>query len=444
MHAPERYRELLDAFRAAHSEFKDVPFSLRVCHWADPPRRIPDEPWNEFLKNCVMVLDKSPGDVMPVGTVSFPVVDPRWLSYALASNPRTNEQMARECGDEIMRVCWRSCIVYAKTFKAEQQQAAESFIKLAEAAGTTLPLSIREALPQQANIADAESNTYLDRWLDLMFWSTPPELEELLTLNQWGGGRDLFWQPFSNAADAIERCRLSSNAPIFATKGNRWPRWAGQIPKSFLHAEAVNGSTPAPMAEARFSWKVDSDSFVIRFDDETGRFLKSWIGFRRYRQLLQSRDGRVSMAELYGSKSDQRVTNDLDRSAIWSVDEKGLKAIDQKRIEFVAEQEEARKAGDMDSVAECEEKIKQIDDWLKKNTRLKKQADRTPRRVARNISDPFASMRSTIWDSFDEARKRMIDGGMPKLAQHLEPGIIGSEGGDFNYSQSAAVPWEFE
>ena len=53
-------------------------------------------------------------------------------------------------------------------------------------------------------------------------------------------------------------------------------------------------------------------------------------------------------------------------------------------------------------------------------------------------------MRSAIWDSFTEARERMIDGGMPKLAQHLEPGIVGSEGGEFTYSQSAAVAWEFE
>jgi len=30
------------------------------------------------------------------------------------------------------------------------------------------------------------------------------------------------------------------------------------------------------------------------------------------------------------------------------------------------------------------------------------------------------------------------------LAKHLEPGIVGSEGSDFTYSQSAAVPWEFE
>lgn len=199
-------------------------------------------------------------------------------------------------------------------------------------------------------------------------------------------------------------------------------------------------------AQERFSWKVDGDSFVIRFDGEQGKFLKQWVGFRRYRQLLQSPDGRVSMAELYGSKSDQRVSNDLDRSKDWSVDENGLKVIDQQREELIAEQDEARMSGDLDKVDECEEKIKTIDEWLKKNTRLKKKPGGKHRRVAKNISDPFAKMRSTIWDSFTEARERMIGGKMPKLAEHLQPdiGIVSSEGGDFTYSQSAAVPWVFE
>ena len=274
MHAPERYRELLDAFRAEHSEFKDVPFSLRVCHWADPPRITPGEPWNEFLKNCVMVLDKSPGEVMPIGTVSFPVVDPRWLSYAIAANPKSEEQMARECGDEIMRVSWRSCVVYAKTFKPEQRRAVESFVNLAKAAGTALPLSIREAIPQQANIADAESNAYLDRWLNLMFWSNPPELEELLTLNQWGGGRDLFWKPLSNAADVIERCRLTTDSPKFVTKGNLWPRWAGQVPPSLLQvdykpaADAVTVESPKITQQATES--ADDDNGKQTASDETG------------------------------------------------------------------------------------------------------------------------------------------------------------------------------
>ncbi|HLQ45258.1 MAG TPA: hypothetical protein VK137_11055, partial [Planctomycetaceae bacterium] len=89
---------------------------------------------------------------------------------------------------------------------------------------------------------------------------------------------------------------------------------------------------------------------MIRFDDEAGKFLKRWVGFQRYRQLLQSRNGRVSMAELYGSMSDKRVTHDLDRSTDWSVDKNGLKAIDQQRSELVAEQHAARKSGDLNTV----------------------------------------------------------------------------------------------
>ena len=146
---------------------------------------------------------------------------------------------------------------------------------------------------------------------------------------------------------------------------------------------------------------------MIRFDDEAGKFLKRWVGFQRYRQLLQSRNGRVSMAELYGSMSDKRVTHDLDRSTDLSVDKNGLKAIDQQRAELVAAQDEARKWGDLDKVTDYEAKIKQIDGWLKKNTRLVKEPNGKRRRVAKKISDPYAGMRSTILDSFDEARKRM-------------------------------------
>ena len=214
-------------------------------------------------------------------------------------------------------------------------------------------------------------------------------------------------------------------------------------PDSTVTDEAKSPPPPPPV-EARFSWKVDGENFVIRFDGESGSFLKKWVGFQRYRRLLQSRDGRVSMGELYAGQTDQRVTNDLEQSTDWSANENDLRAIDQKRQELVAEQDEARTSGDTDKVAECEEQIKKVDDWLKKNTRFKKQTDGTSRRVAKKISDPYAKMRSAIWDSFTEARERMIAGNMPKLAQHLEPGIIGSEGGEFTYSLSAAVAWVFE
>ena len=262
---------------------------------------------------------------------------------------------------------------------------------------------------------------------------------------QRNGARSLFEKVQGETKEDRHRYCVIARANIYAT--------ACRVIVKLLHAAidrrlAEIGrpqmSEQGGKADARFSWNVDGDSFVIRFDGERGKFLKQWVGFQRYRQLLQSRDGRVSMAKLYGSNSDQRVTNDLARSTDLSVDENGLKAIDQQRDELVAKLDEARKSGDLDAVAECEADIKQIDDWLKKNTRLKKQPDGTRRRVPKNISDPFASMRSTIWDSLDEARKRMIGGGMPKLAQHLEPGIVGSEGGDFTYSKSAAVPWVFE
>lgn len=202
---------------------------------------------------------------------------------------------------------------------------------------------------------------------------------------------------------------------------------------------------PPPPAEARFSWKVHGENFEIRFDDETGSFRKSLVGFQRYRQLLQSRSGRVSMAELLGH-TDERVANDLERSADVSVDREGLNVIAQEQKRLEDEREEARKSGDLDTVAECEDKLKQIDDWQNKQTRLVTEPDGKRRRVARNMNDPFASFRSTIFDSFAEARKRMADT-MPKLAFHLtpeHPGIVGSERGDVTYSQSGAVPWVFE
>ena len=261
MHAPERYRELLDAFRDAHREF-DVPFSLQVCHWADPPRKTRGEPWNDFLKNCVMVLDKSQGDVMPVGTVSFPAVDPRRLSCAMLTNRLADEQMKRECGDEIMGGVWRTCIVYSKAILPAQEKAVERFTSLAEAAGKELPLSIRETIPHEPNIANPQPRGFVDRWLRLMFWTDPPELQELLVLNQWGDGRELFGQSLSDAADVIERCRLASNAPTFATQGDRWPYWAGQIPQSLLqrHEELTTGNKSPKSQEQAAEAAVDDKS----------------------------------------------------------------------------------------------------------------------------------------------------------------------------------------
>ena len=232
MDTSERYRELLDAFRDAHSKLKATPFALNVCHWAEAPRITRGEPWNTYLKNCVLVLDKSPGEVLPVGLLAFPVIDPNWLTYAILASPLSDERIARDCGDEIMHMTWRTCVIYAKTHGEKQRKAAVEFVRLADKAGQELPLSMRETIPHQANVVDGEPSEFANRWLALMYWSDPPELDELVRLNQWGGGQILFWQPFSNAADVIERCRLTTDSVAFHTKGGHWPLWCGAIPES--------------------------------------------------------------------------------------------------------------------------------------------------------------------------------------------------------------------
>lgn len=297
MHVPERYRDLLDAFRDAHREF-DVPFSLRVCHWANPPRKTRGEPWNDFLKNCVMVLDKSPGGVLPVGTVSFPAVDPRWLSCAILKDRLADEQMQRGCGDEIMGGGWRSCIVYSKIFIPAQQKAVERFASLAEAAGKELPLSIRETIPHEPNIANPQPSRFVDRWLRLMFWTDPPELHELLVLNQWGDGRELFGQPLSDAADVIERCRLASNAPMFATQGNRWPCWVGQIPKSLLqahHEPPAAGKPPTSQQRA-----IESTADEKSADKLGGQIDKPKDSRKKTKRRTLDRHGKACIADFKG------------------------------------------------------------------------------------------------------------------------------------------------
>jgi hypothetical protein len=102
------------------------------------------------------------------------------------------------------------------------EQPFELFKELARAAGEELQLVVREALPLQFEPMD-----FIDRWLSLLWWSYPPSTEELISIPQYSDWH-AFENPFLESADAIERCRLDTEHPVFSPK--HWPRWAGKCP----------------------------------------------------------------------------------------------------------------------------------------------------------------------------------------------------------------------
>lgn len=218
MHVPKRFRELLDAFRDSQDEF-DVPFSLYVCRLRPTPQPLKGTvvSWDDMLKDWVKALDHFPGEVHLIGEIRFPFADPTVPSWARLTDPRSDEQLGRQCGDELMGGPWRSGIVYSQGSSPLQKQALERFTNLAKAAGKELPLSLRESLPHEPSFTQPKKS--VDRWLRLMFWANPPELQELLKLNQQCEGRQLFWQPFSEAADVIDAADLHQANRCLPRKG---------------------------------------------------------------------------------------------------------------------------------------------------------------------------------------------------------------------------------
>lgn len=245
-----RYQKLLDEFRNAHAQFSESLFSLSVCHWVDLPKidLKHRRSWDQYLKSCVERIETLPGEIVPAGVVGFPCIAENWLLTGGVRDPFTDETDARRYGDELMKCVWRMCPVYSRARNATDHRAAAKFRELAEKAAKDLPLCIRNSIPKQS-VVDPEPRRYCDRWLTLMFWSNPPNLEKIISLNQFSQGCELFWQPFSNSADIIERCQLTTDSPKFVPKDSSWPRWAGQIPPSLLrvdHKPAANSVTVEP------------------------------------------------------------------------------------------------------------------------------------------------------------------------------------------------------
>ena len=174
----ERYARLRDDFRSSHTELGDAPISLCFCHL-------------EYRSEaCESVSKVWPTSFETIGVYRIPIMSLDLIGYFVdrlhASGDRRCADSMRFWGEHTVLHPSRpqqSCVAFVPVSdgakRDSESAAAIKFKQLADKAGRELPRHLRSTIPW-----DFEPDTYVGRWLTLMFWHSVPDARRLLHLNQ--------------------------------------------------------------------------------------------------------------------------------------------------------------------------------------------------------------------------------------------------------------------
>lgn len=229
MNVSEEFAEIRKQFQELHTELDQYMLFMDVCHWPD------DKTQSESAaEHC-----KVPFELL--GLMHIPIVHPKHHQYlfkedplalfnefAAASSDELNRRLAQNYivgfPDADQRPPRRLKVAYLRCPNETTRQAAHEYRTLAKQAGASLPSVVLDAIPTLF-----DTNSYVDRWLEFVFWQNPPSLEDLLHLN-CTLNTHIYRIPCEDSARAIAECGLDTTSPVFRPRKGQWPVWAGFAP----------------------------------------------------------------------------------------------------------------------------------------------------------------------------------------------------------------------
>lgn len=250
MNVSEEFAELRKQFQRLHAQLDQDMLFLNVCHWPDDKSQA-----DAAKEHC-----KVPFELL--GLMHIPIVHPKKDKFLFVNDrlalfneslAATNE-LAAATMDKLdrqqaqyqivgfqhadQRPPRRLKVAYLRCPSETTRQIANEFRKLAQQAGATLPAVVTDAIP-----TFFDTNSYVDRWLEFVFWQNPPSLENLWDLNR-NENTHFSSTPCDASARAIEECGLDTAIPTFKPRNGIWPVWAGIGPntQSAAGEPAPNGA----------------------------------------------------------------------------------------------------------------------------------------------------------------------------------------------------------
>lgn len=184
-HNVEKWRKLLSDFQDAYAQHGRAFFYLYAVTFNERGlSRPPGKPWAQLGR----VFGCLPLDSEGENGYTIIVIGPEE-----GSSPDVEER--------------RNLIVQGVPIAAAHEAALESFLQLAAMAGASLPSEVRDSIP-------AAPDGALSWWLATMLWSNPPlQIELQKKIGERQGYRLVWFDPFRESIETIERCNLVSETP---------------------------------------------------------------------------------------------------------------------------------------------------------------------------------------------------------------------------------------
>ena len=241
MNVSEEFAELRKQFQRLHTELDQNMLFLDVCHWPDDKSQT--ESATEHCKVPIVLL----------GLVNIPIVHPKSHPFLFEDSPlalfsefaaahiekqNRNQSQYYVVGfpEADQRPPRRLKVAYLRCPDKTTRQVAHQFRSLAQQAGAALPPTVSDVLP-----TSYDPKSYIDMWLEFIFWQHPPCLDDLLHLNSTLNTH-LFRKPCDVSARAIAECGLNTANPAFRPRSGIWPVWAG-FPPGGQQPTATPGDT---------------------------------------------------------------------------------------------------------------------------------------------------------------------------------------------------------
>ena len=245
MSLSEEFAEIRNQFQRLHAELDQNMLFLDVCHWPDGKTQS-----ESVAEHC-----KVPFELL--GLMHIPIVHPVNHDFLFKENPLAffNEVAAASIDKQNrgqaqyqivgfpeadQRPPRRLKVAYLRCPNETTRQVAHEFRTLAKQAGAALPAVVLDAIPTLF-----DTNSYIDRWLEFVFWQHPPRLDDLWHLN-CTEDTHIFSIPCEDSARALTECGLDTAAPIFRPRKGQWPEWAGFGP---LDADLASDTPPLGSAD---------------------------------------------------------------------------------------------------------------------------------------------------------------------------------------------------
>jgi hypothetical protein len=258
----EEFAEIRNQFQRLHAELDQNMLFLDVCHWPDGKTQS-----ESVAEHC-----KVPFELL--GLMHIPIVHPVNHDFLFKENPLAffNEVAAASIDKQNrgqaqyqivgfpeadQRPPRRLKVAYLRCPNETTRQVAHEFRTLAKQAGAALPAVVLDAIPTLF-----DTNSYIDRWLEFVFWQHPPRLDDLWHLN-CTENTHIFSIPCEDSARSLTECGLDTAAPIFRPRKGQWPEWAG-----FGPLDADNKTDPDPMTPCTLNQSThspDADAVEMLF-----------------------------------------------------------------------------------------------------------------------------------------------------------------------------------